>query len=51
MNDEIRMPDTETNPNDPILILDATCGSVRIRHLSFVIPSAFVISHSSFPPV
>jgi hypothetical protein len=37
MNDEIRMPNAETNPNDSILILDATCRSVRIRHLSFVI--------------
>ena len=32
MNDEIRMPNAEANPNDPILILDATCHSVRIRH-------------------
>ena len=46
MNDEIRMPNAETNPNHPILILDATCRSVSnssfdlrhsLRHSSLVI--------------
>jgi peptidyl-prolyl cis-trans isomerase B (cyclophilin B) len=37
------MTNDERNPNDRNLTRDATCRTVRIRHLSFIIPSAFVI--------
>ncbi|HJW37479.1 MAG TPA: hypothetical protein VJ420_02525 [Candidatus Udaeobacter sp.] len=48
MNDEIRMANDEINPNDRNPKLGMQCFNARIRHSSFVIPSAFGIRVSSF---
>jgi hypothetical protein len=47
MNDEVRMTNDDVELNDESGKLGVSYRNERIRHLHFVIPSAFVIRHFS----